>query len=189
LWDMRYAPLNVPAEYPISAIVGQTAPQPSAPWVMPGKYTVTITIDGKKYSQPLFVKMDPRVKTSTVDLQQLFTVASTCYNDMKALILRFDSVETLLGRIQKSMHANDGKESMKGSMNYFNRTEQLLMEMHSTFGAFKNLFDGFNKADIAPTKESTEATHNTDTVFKKETAAWDTLKKEIYSDKSVQLPK
>ena len=35
LWDMKYAPLNVPAEYPIAALYKNTDPVQTAPWVMP----------------------------------------------------------------------------------------------------------------------------------------------------------
>jgi hypothetical protein len=36
---------------------------------------VKLTADGKSYTQPLTVKMDPRVKTSLLELQQQFDVA------------------------------------------------------------------------------------------------------------------
>ena len=43
--------------------------------VMPGEYSVKLTVDGKSYTQPLTVKMDPRVKTSLAGLQQQFALA------------------------------------------------------------------------------------------------------------------
>jgi len=68
LWDMHYTPLNVPANYPISAIVGETPPAATSPWVLPGTYSIKLTANGKTYTQPLTVKMDPRVKTSSASL-------------------------------------------------------------------------------------------------------------------------
>src|SRR6185369_5435248 len=64
LSNIHYAPLNAPVSYPISAVYTNTAPAETSPWVMPGTYTIKLTVNGQTYSQPLAVKMDPRVKTS-----------------------------------------------------------------------------------------------------------------------------
>ncbi|MGH9727288.1 MAG: hypothetical protein ACRD4V_01695, partial [Candidatus Acidiferrales bacterium] len=45
------------------------------PWAVPGNYTVKLTADGQSYSQPLTVKMDPRVKVSQADLQKQLDLA------------------------------------------------------------------------------------------------------------------
>ncbi len=37
---------------------------PYAPWAPPGNYTVRLKVDGQTYTQPLTVRLDPRVKTS-----------------------------------------------------------------------------------------------------------------------------
>src|SRR5262249_31158142 len=71
LGDLHYAPVpGVKPEYPIAAVPHNTAPQATSPWVMPGQYTVVLTANGKSYSQPLTVQMDPRVKTSNADLEK-----------------------------------------------------------------------------------------------------------------------
>ncbi|MFL6515232.1 MAG: WD40/YVTN/BNR-like repeat-containing protein [Chthoniobacterales bacterium] len=71
LWDMHPAPLNgTEPEYPIAAVFHNTAPAPTSPWVVPGDYTVVLTADGKTYSQPMIVKMDPRVNMSSAQLQE-----------------------------------------------------------------------------------------------------------------------
>lgn len=64
VWDMRHPrPRGVSFSYPISAIPGQTVPEPLGPFVVPGLYTVRLTVDGTTYRQQLRVRMDPRVKT------------------------------------------------------------------------------------------------------------------------------
>lgn len=86
LWDMHYP--NVPGvetEYPIAAIPHNTAPQPTGPWAMPGQYTVVLTVNGKSYSQPLIIKMDPRVKTPAAGLQQQFKLSSNLYTQLLSL--------------------------------------------------------------------------------------------------------
>ncbi len=88
LWDMHYTPLNLPPNYPISAIVGETAPASTSPWVMPGTYTVKLTVNGVSHTQPLIVKIDPRVKASTASLIEQYDYSMLCYHDeQKALQL------------------------------------------------------------------------------------------------------
>ncbi len=69
IWDLHYPP---PAanrfDYPISAIVGETPLEPMGPAVTPGKYTVRLVADGRTFTQPLSVKMDPRVHMTSADL-------------------------------------------------------------------------------------------------------------------------
>ena len=79
LWDLHYQPLNVPASYPIAAVYGNTAPVATSPWAMPGIYSVKLTVNGKSYTQPLTVRMDPRVKTLPADLAQQHTLALEAY--------------------------------------------------------------------------------------------------------------
>ena len=70
VWDLHYPPPKVLThEYPISAIFGDTPRFPLGPAVLPGAYTVRLTVDGKSYSQPLTVKMDPRVQISAAGLK------------------------------------------------------------------------------------------------------------------------
>ncbi len=44
-------------------------------WAVPGKYSVKLTADGKSYTAPLTVKMDPQVKTPLPELQRQFDFA------------------------------------------------------------------------------------------------------------------
>jgi photosystem II stability/assembly factor-like uncharacterized protein len=70
VWDLHYPPPRVLAhEYPISAIFGDTPRFPLGPAVLPGVYTVRLTVDGRAYSQPLTVKMDPRAQISEAGLK------------------------------------------------------------------------------------------------------------------------
>jgi photosystem II stability/assembly factor-like uncharacterized protein len=85
VWDLHYA--RVPgtlATYPIAAIFRNTPPAASSPWVMPGRYTARLTVNGQRYTQPLTVKMDPRVRTSAAGLAQQFTLSKQLYDDLVA---------------------------------------------------------------------------------------------------------
>ena len=80
LWNMHYTPVpNVQPEFPMSATYRNTAPTPTSPWGAPGDYTVVLTVEGKSFTQPLTVQMDPRVKTSAADLQEQFDLSWQLY--------------------------------------------------------------------------------------------------------------
>ena len=77
VWDMHYPPPDaLDHEYPISAIYHDTPRYPLGPAVLPGVYTVKLAVGGKSYSQPLTIKMDPRVKTQADGLRRQFELES-----------------------------------------------------------------------------------------------------------------
>jgi photosystem II stability/assembly factor-like uncharacterized protein len=76
VWDLHYTrPSGVATSYPISAVYQDTAPEPHGVWALPGAYTVKLTVAGKTYTQPLILRMDPRVKTPAAALLQQFTLS------------------------------------------------------------------------------------------------------------------
>jgi photosystem II stability/assembly factor-like uncharacterized protein len=102
LWDLHYAPVpGVDAEYPIAAVPHNTAPQPTGPWAMPGDYTAVLTVNGKSYSQPLRIKMDPRVKTPAAGLAQQFKLSEQLYSRLLTLSPAVDEA----GVVRKQLKA------------------------------------------------------------------------------------
>ena len=100
LWDLHYAPVPGEApQYPIAAVFRNTAPAPTSPWAMPGKYTVVLTAGGKSYEQPLTVVMDPRVKTSNADLLEQFKLSKQLYDQW----LKLDSISVSLRRVRQQI--------------------------------------------------------------------------------------
>ncbi len=70
VWDLHYPPPTVLRYgYPISAIYGDTPRHPLGPAVMPGDYVVRLGVNGRSYTQPLTVKMDPRVQITEAGLK------------------------------------------------------------------------------------------------------------------------
>jgi photosystem II stability/assembly factor-like uncharacterized protein len=75
VWDLHYpTPTAMQHEYPIAAIPGDTPRLPLGPTALPGIYTARLTADGKSYTAPFAVKMDPRVKTSAAGLEKKFEI-------------------------------------------------------------------------------------------------------------------
>jgi len=72
VWDLRATtPTATHYEYPISAVPHRTPKVPLGPLVTAGEYTVRLTAGGKSETQPLTVKMDPRIHTPAGELEKL----------------------------------------------------------------------------------------------------------------------
>jgi hypothetical protein len=84
LWDMQYPQVPGMSSGPDAdqAVPYNTPAVSTAPWVMPGDYTVRLTAGGKTLTQPLKVVMDPRVKASTADLEDQFKTSKAIYDDL-----------------------------------------------------------------------------------------------------------
>jgi photosystem II stability/assembly factor-like uncharacterized protein len=95
IWDLHWQPLNEKPAYAIAAVYGQTAPEYTSPWVMPGKYTMKLTADGKAYTQPLNIVMDPRVNTSLAELRKQTELSVTCYQDIVRISATLEEVKLL----------------------------------------------------------------------------------------------
>ena len=73
IWDLHGPPpLALNHEFPISAIVHNTPLHPLGVRILPGSYTVKLTVDGKTYTQPLTLKMDPRIQTPIQNLRKQY---------------------------------------------------------------------------------------------------------------------
>src|SRR6185295_14191316 len=84
VWDLKYAPPPAFARgFPISAIYRDTPLYPLGPAVLPGNYTVKLTANGQSQTQPLVVKMDPRVKTLPAGLERQFKYSMDAYRGMQ----------------------------------------------------------------------------------------------------------
>jgi hypothetical protein len=86
VWDMRAAaPIATHYEYPISAVPHRTPLVPQGPLVVPGLYTVRLTVDGKSETTSLTVKMDPRVHMTQAELETLHSAQITMAASLDAL--------------------------------------------------------------------------------------------------------
>jgi len=107
-WDLHYQPvtgLEAPSrgdEDATGAVPHHTYPQPYAPWAPPGRYTVRLTVNGKAYTQPLTLRLDPRVKTPAVSLARLATLSRDMYERAITTQAAYDSARAMAGRTDSS---------------------------------------------------------------------------------------
>jgi photosystem II stability/assembly factor-like uncharacterized protein len=100
-WDMRYEQLNeenpddAGDEAATGAVPHHTYPATNAPWAPPGTYTVRLTADGKTYTQPITVRLDPRVKTSPAGLAQLASLTRELYEGAVSVHTAYNQARAL----------------------------------------------------------------------------------------------
>jgi photosystem II stability/assembly factor-like uncharacterized protein len=76
VWDLRHERPAVPSfSYPIAAIFRNTPREPRGSWVLPGSYTVRLTVAGRTLTQPLVVRLDPRMRTTPEDLRAQYDMS------------------------------------------------------------------------------------------------------------------
>jgi hypothetical protein len=76
VWDLHYPPpAALSHSYPISGIHRDTWREPRGPVALPGRYELRLTVDGRTVTQPLTIRMDPRVRVTPAALAQQFGTA------------------------------------------------------------------------------------------------------------------
>ena len=128
MWDLHYAPLNLPPSYPISAVYKNTAPDATSPWVMPGNFTAKLTVNGKVYSQTFTVKMDPRVKTSIVDLKNQHDVSLACYKGRLKIQAELEKMKNMRKRVRMTEEALKNFEAKENDLK---KTQAGLATVHN----------------------------------------------------------
>ena len=161
LWDMHYTPVpNVEPEFPISATYRNTAPAATSPWAAPGGYTVTLTVDGKTFSRPLTVAMDPRVKMSAAELQEQFDLSWRLYQLRLKLAPIGEKFDDIAEQLTKLKARAAERPDITQKLEAFTRTLMKFGPAHSRQDAppslfvlesTVHLFDDIQGADAAPT--------------------------------------
>jgi hypothetical protein len=109
VWDLRSTrPASLHYDYPISAVPWRTPLAPQGPLALPGTYTVRLTVDGQSTTQPLTVKMDPRVHTSPADLEALHTAEMsmcTTFDAVAKADLTAHSIQEQIGEPENAVIA------------------------------------------------------------------------------------
>jgi len=117
VWDLTYP--NPPAErydLPISAVYHDTPFVPQGPYVLPGRYTVRLTADGRSFTQSLDVRMDPRVTTPAAGLRQQFDLSMEAYNGIIASTQMMTEVNRANEEIRKNLAAASGNAERSKSL-------------------------------------------------------------------------
>ena len=81
VWDLKYAPpRGSKRQFSIAATYKNTPSGPVGPLVLPGNYTVRLSIDEEVFEKTLKVEIDPRVTISNADLVMQSELSHVCYD-------------------------------------------------------------------------------------------------------------
>ncbi len=198
VWDLKYAPPPAFSRgFPISAIYRNTPLYPLGPSVLPGVYTVKLTANGQTRSEPLTVKMDPRVKTPMPALAEQFNLSLEAYRGMEKT---FDTVEQIRklraqlrgsisrvdrGPLAEALNALDKRAAAIGGEGRgdasspglpggtIDMREPNLTRLNN---GYSSLIEHLQTADLAPTVPMVTAATELQTVLTKLMSDWDQLK-------------
>ena len=108
-WDMRYDPIReVKSEgvEDVGAVPHRSYPPAVAPWAPPGSYTVRLTVNGTTQTQPLTLRLDPRLKTPAAGLAQLAALTREMYDDARESHEAYEEARALVARLDSDRAAN-----------------------------------------------------------------------------------
>ena len=200
VWDLHYpAPRAPRSEYPIAAVPGDTPRLPRGSMALPGQYTVRLTVRGLMVSEPLIVKMDPRVKTSQEGLalefqkQELLAIMMT--QNTEALM----QARSLREQLQKVAGKASDASTATGASSFAEKISGPLADAVSAFekklgailggggggapasgsptlgrsaGAIAALYGEIDRADAAPTAAQLAAIDATEKDFSAVLKLW-----------------
>lgn len=143
VWDLRYPSpktlrygyFNEKLDYIEYTLADDAIPghfpreQPRGPYVVPGEYSVVLTVDGKIYRQSLTVTEDPRVHVSQADLVEQLRVAQSISAQMGVTYDGYNQTTQLHDAIearQKSVGTDASKKDVVDALKSLNdQTEDI----------------------------------------------------------------
>jgi photosystem II stability/assembly factor-like uncharacterized protein len=184
IWDLRYAPPETASrggggEYSMSIAFGMNAAhEPQGPLVLPGEYQVRLTVDGKSYTQPLKLNMDPRVLVPKSDMEAEFALASKLYRGWVQAGQALD--EIAMFRLRANA-ADPQKLKMLEEIEPAGErppgTAEVKPTLSSVRGALAQVETELDAADAAPTEQQSAAAEKSLAQLDQLLRAWESIKK------------
>ena len=181
LWDVRYsAPPVAQPGYSMFTVAGRDVPrEPEGPQALPGAYQVRLTVDGKAYTQPFKLTMDPRVKTTPQDLEKQFSLEMKL---VQALQQANQAVENIHAAAQAGKISADDEKKLAGARRRRGESEtQGAANQQPAFaqviGNLAQLITNIDSADTAPTTQASQAAEKTLAQAQSLLQQWEALKR------------
>lgn len=193
VWDLREdRPTALRSEYPIAAVPHETPREPQGPLVVPGAYTVRLTVGGQRFQAPLTVRMDPRVKAPATDLAALHTLQTRLaerLSEVSSAVLEAHGLRTQLAARQAQ-----AAPEMKAALAAFDGDLAKALDgqpkapgLEGLAESLAGLYGQTGQADARPTAAQAKAADALDAQAAPGLAAWDRLKGERLADLNARL--
>ena len=188
VWDLHYTkPVSERYSYPIAAVPGDTPRVPQGPSALPGQYTVRLTVGGHSFSEPLIVKMDPRVKTPREGLAEMFhlqvrlaELMTQSTEDVTQARSAHEQLQKLTpetsGQVAEAVSALDKKVSaLLGGGGGFFAPPSPKPTLSRANGEASALYGEVGRADATPTAAQMSAAAEAEKMFTAVSAQWKQL--------------
>ena len=179
IWDIRYsAPLVSQPGYSMFTVAGGDVPrEPAGPQALPGFYKVRLKADGKSYTQPLKLSIDPRVKTAAQDLEKQFALELKLTQALQQAIRAVDDIHAAAqaGKISaadEKMLA--GARPRRGEAPPDGGPQPPAFAQ--VIGNLSQLIVGVDSADAAPTMQQSQAAEHSLAQAQSLLKQWEALK-------------
>jgi predicted amidohydrolase YtcJ len=137
VWDLHYPPPEGSRpSFPIAAVYRNTARAPTGPWVLPGNYSVELTVNGRTFTQPLVVKMDPRIKFSADFLALQFELSLESWKGIRTAHTALQEIKQLREQL-KERRQQAGKGPLADAINALDAKAQALEGRPSSRRGFR----------------------------------------------------
>jgi photosystem II stability/assembly factor-like uncharacterized protein len=189
VWNMRYDdPTSIPGAF-------YAGLPPRGPIVLPGKYTIKVTYNGKTQTASLNLVADPRDKGPLTGLQQKFQLAMQAYHDQDALHRAVNDINASIKEVNAGLKNASGKQnaasvSQQGNavLKQAQQIEGVLMQvnikgseanlnypgmLNEQIYSFASLLDD---SDTAPNAEELQTYADFHSKLQAQLAAWEKLK-------------
>ena len=189
VWDLLYPSPAAPFGFDTWAKSGM--------WAVPGRYTVKLIVNGKTYTQPLAVRMDPNIKVSQADLEAQFQTDRQIVAAREKVSKALDEAERLKKRLRALLPRGTNRHELTREIGAVSRKLSPVLgaalpsnpDFSGEFGPSKDLAslrylaEAFGQleyvvesADAAPTPDALTAFHQRQQVMESTLAMWEEIK-------------
>ncbi len=193
VWDLRYErPPFRRYFYSIAAVYGEDAIMiPEGPLASPGTYQVKLTSDGRTYTAPLEVKMDPRVRVAPLALSQQLALEMKIVEAMKqsyGVVQKITDLRSQLKELQTKLNSDSGAKPIFDAVAVLDKKAAELIAVEQTYppigivsaaslnGALGSLLLAVESSDAAPTAPAVAAFASYQGLLDQQMAKWAELK-------------
>jgi photosystem II stability/assembly factor-like uncharacterized protein len=184
MWDMRFDPVDPAGFLEGPAVPHRTYLVPNTPWAPPGSYTVRLVVDGKTYTQPMKLVLDPRVKTPASAIAQVSSLSREMYDGAVALRAAYLDARKLSDRLTGAGEAAFKSQvdsiapppSRGGRQGFgFGQATSGPATLESVRAAMMSAAMSMQAADVAPTARQIEAVTRARAQYKEVMARWNAM--------------
>ncbi len=175
VWHLHYPQVPSTSYGYGQAVTGKgTVKEPLGPFVLPGNYRVELIADGKTYSQPLKVVMDPRVKVPAKQLSDQLDLALKIWNAASEQFQLHKTLDSLKQELLK-LKQNESNEKVTSLLVDFYEKIEKLNKTLSSIG-IAGLESSVMSADRAPTQPMKQAYNILDKKLLQAEQNWKSIK-------------